>query len=474
MKPIDYLDSAEIKAIHEASLQVLETVGIKVEHPRARALLKTVGCEVDEATRTVKFPVKVVDDHRKNVPSEFTVYGSDRKVNLEFGKGNLYFYTGSGVDVIDFDTNERRPGLLKDICEATKVAQVMEHCHQLYPPVAWAYDEWIPQDLVPEHIWGEMFKLSTKSMQLLFFTEKENEVPNLLKMAEIAAGGPESFRKYPNVIGLVTPTPPLVWSHAALHAVFHFVDAGVPILIVPGAIAGGTGPATLAGVLVQAMAEFLAGAVFVQILRPGNPVIYGHYNTIMDMRFGTYASGAVESSILAAASAQLSRVYGVPSYGIYGTSDSHLQDQQVGYEKAIQWMLGAQAGVDVLHGLGNVNNNTLFALSQMVIDYDIGAMVRRMLDGIKVDEERLAVQVIKDVGPLGNFLSEEHTGMFYRKESLMPQVSERRGVEPWKAAGSPDILTRAKERTKQLLDAYECPVDVDVVQAIDAYLKSLQ
>lgn len=474
MKRIDLLESVGLTAIHDASLQVLERVGIKVEHPSARALLQAAGCKVDEGSEIVKFPSKVVEDHRKNVPSNFTVYGSDRKVNLEFGKGNLYFYTGSGVDVIDFDTDERRPGLLKDICEATKVAQVMEHCHQLYPPVAWAYDEWIPSDLVTEYIWGEMFKLSTKSMQLLFFTEKEDEVPNLLKLAEIAAGGPESFRKYPNVIGLVTPTPPLVWSYAALHAVFHFLEAGVPILIVPGAIAGGTGPATLAGVLVQAMAEFLAGVVLVQILKPGNPVIYGHYNTVMDMRFGTYASGAVESSMLAAAAAQISRFYGVPNYGIYGTSDSHLQDEQVGYEKAMQWLLGAQAGVDVLHGLGNVNNNTLFALSQMVIDYDIGAMVRRVLEGIQVDEERLAVQVLKDIGPLGNFLSEEHTGLFYRQESLMPQVSERRGLEPWKAAGSPDIITRAKARTKQLLDAYECPVAPDVVQAIDAFLKSLQ
>ena len=169
MKRIDYLAPGDVTAIHEASLRVLESVGVKVEHPKARALLQAAGCEVDDSAQIVKFPAKVVEDHRKNVPSNFTVYGSDRKVNLEFGKGNLYFYTGSGVDVIDFDTDQRRPGLLKDICEATKVAQVMEHCHQLYPPVAWAYDEWIPQDFVPEYIWGEMFKLSTKSMQLLFW-----------------------------------------------------------------------------------------------------------------------------------------------------------------------------------------------------------------------------------------------------------------------------------------------------------------
>lgn len=474
MKPIDTLNPSEVTSIHEAALQVLESTGVKVEHAEARALLKTAGCEVNEDSQVVKLPARIVEDRRASMPSSFTVYGSDRKMNLEFGKGNLYFYTGSGVDVIDFDTNKRRPGLLKDICDATKVAQVMEHCHQLYPPVAWAYDEWIPQDYVAEYIWGDMFKLSTKSMQLLFFTEKKSEVPNLLKLAEIAAGGPDSFSKYPNVVGLVTPTPPLVWSDAAINALMHFVKAQVPVLIVPGAIAGGTGPATLAGILVQAIAEFLVGAVLVQIIHPGNPVIYGHYNTIMDMRFGTYASGAIESSMLAAASAQLARFYGIPNYGIYGTSDSHLQDQQVGYEKAMQWIMGAQAGVDVLHGLGNVNNNTLFALSQMAIDYDIGAMVRRALKGIDVEEERLAVQVIKDVGPLGNFLSEEHTGAFYREESFMPLVSERRGLEPWKAAGSPDIITRAKIHTQKLLDKYQCPVDKDVIEAIDAFLKSLK
>jgi trimethylamine--corrinoid protein Co-methyltransferase len=230
-------------------------------------------------------------------------------------------------------------------------------------------------------------------------------------------------------------------------------------------MAGSTSPVTLAGTLTQLHAEQLSGIVLTQLVRPGTPVLAGYIPGLVDLRSGGYLGGAVEFGMMQAGAAQLARFCRVPIYGSGGMSDSKLPDAQAGYEKMATLLLAAMGGCNYIHhALGMVTNMSCASLEQAVIDDEIAGMVMRVLRGLQVNEEALAVQAIQRVGPGGHYLMDEHTLQNMRPELFGPRLSDRQSRTMWELAGQPDVRQRATVRVRQLLQQHVppgLPPDVD-------------
>jgi trimethylamine--corrinoid protein Co-methyltransferase len=214
----------------------------------------------------------------------------------------------------------------------------------------------------------------------------------------------------------------------------------------------------MAGTLLLQNAEILGGAVLAQVTQPGCGVMYMGYSTPMDMRYGSMASGSIEVSLMAVATAQLARFYHMPSGVFFPMTDAKLPDPQAAYEKHLQTLLCAQAGVNYLMPLCGLDNEGAHSPAQMLIDHEVCAMVGKVLEGIRVDDETLALDLIKETGPIpGNFLGTLHTRRHWRDEYIIPQVGVRESYDLWVDGGCKGVLERATKQAKRLIATHLPP-----------------
>ena len=248
-----------------------------------------------------------------------------------------------------------------------------------------------------------------------------------------------------------------------------FVDAGIPITVYSATIAGATGPATLAGMMVQVIVETLALVVLTQAYRPGHPLCFCSFNTSMDMRTGLWSFGNPEYATIGTGIAKMAQFYGVPCVA-FGICDSCDTDQQTAYEKAFTLMNYALAGISLTWTLGGMAGFNFVTWDQMVLDNEVAGFTGQYLKGIRVDDERLSEEVILKVGPLpGSYLREAHTRKWYRDEFLIPEMSNRDFFETWER-GHTDLLEKAKQKALKILDTHPSPVPSEIQREIDDYL----
>jgi len=243
----------------------------------------------------------------------------------------------------------------------------------------------------------------------------------------------------------------------------------IPVALSSAPMAGSTSPVTLAGTLVQVHAEQLSGISLTQFAHPGAPVLYGAIPSMADMKSMTYLGGGVEFGLMNAAVSQMARHVGVPNYNSAGLTDSKIPDIQSGYEKAFSLCLCALAGSNFIHhAAGMLESMKAVAYEQYVIDNEIIGMALRLLKGIRIDEETLGLDAIREAGPGGNYLSSPHTVKFMRQEYFRPAVADRRNREAWEAAGALDGRQRARSQVKRILETHR-PAAID--PAIDGEIR---
>jgi trimethylamine--corrinoid protein Co-methyltransferase len=225
----------------------------------------------------------------------------------------------------------------------------------------------------------------------------------------------------------------------------------LPIDVTSEPQAGATSPVTLAGLLAQQTADVVSGITIIQLANPGNPVWYGTCGSIMDMRVGRIAIGAVEMGLINAASAQLAHFYGIPCRGTAAATDSKLLDFQAGYEKTLVLALAALGGVNKIFYPGTMEGALTVSKESLVLDDEIAAGVYRLLSGVRVEEATLAVKVIDQVGPGGHFLKQRHTLQYLTGEHFLPRLASRQTREKWLEGGARSMADRAHETVEKLL-----------------------
>ena len=288
------------------------------------------------------------------------------------------------------------------------------------------------------------------------------------KLASIIAGGETKLREKPFVSVITNTISPLTIDSNTLKILNFCTTHGIPVTCAPAPMAGATSPATLAGTLSQMHAESLAGVAVTQVLSPGAPVLYGAVPLAMDLRTMELTMGSAEMGLMNAAAVQLAKLYNLPIYASGGITMSKRPDIQAGFEKHYSIMTVALTGADYIHlSAGMIDSGNSISYEQYVIDNEIIGMIRRILAGIKVNQDTMGFDVIEKVGPGGDFVTEDHTVDHMMDEFFYPNLSVRCNFDIWEERGRPDMLSRAHDLVQTILEErQEGLLDLDLISEI--------
>jgi trimethylamine--corrinoid protein Co-methyltransferase len=442
--PQDNESCSAISRIHTATLDVIENVGVRFPSKRALDIWEAHGAQVDRDKMVVKAPGYLIEEALKNAPPDYSLAARNPEQDLPLDGNHVFVGTdGCGVEVLDIHSGERRRSCLTDVAEIARVADALEEVAFHWVAVS-AQD--YPENTRSLHELRAIWENSTKHVQTESIT-KENEARLAVEMAAAIAGGREALRQRPLLSIMQCTAPPLGQDGGSLDAALLGAEAGLPVGFMSMASCLTTGPATLAGNLVVGNAEVISATALIQLAYPGAPVFYAAAQTASDLRNGAYTGGGPEDFLLAAAGNLLSDFYNIPlSMGSFATGAKE-PNWQAGIENSLSTFMACIGMADMLLGVGLLHGSRIWSYEQMLMDCEIFNIVAKTLQGILVDDETLALDAIKAVGPGGNFLTQKHTRKHMR-ELFLPQFMDRRPYNAWeekKDGGREWALAKARQ-----------------------------
>ncbi|MBD3254571.1 MAG: hypothetical protein GF383_05735 [Candidatus Lokiarchaeota archaeon] len=472
LNKLEVLSKTEIETIHSATLDLLEKSGIKVQSKEARSLLNEHGAILtkDDKDNFVKFPEELVMEQLKKVPDTFTLWGSDGVYNNIIDTKSVNFATvGTPVKIYD---PEHKKGIRKSILADTiKQIRIVDSLDNL---VGSHVDVWpgdIPYTELHCHCIREWARHSKKSYGLGCMGRLASQ--DMMNLTSIVVGGDEELKKKPRLVGFFNPTSPLHLTQIMINGLFVYAKYNQPLIIAPAASAGSTAPVTLAGLLVQTNMEILSSIVLTQLINPGNPILYSTMSAPMDPPTGNVAWGSIETGLITAGMAQLGRFYNIPSRGPGAVTESKCFDIQNGYERMMTMFCAASAGINYITCAGTYESSLSEALELLVIDNELADIVKRGMEGIRINEETLALeQIIKAAKTGKNYLSMRHTVKNVRKEIFVPKLANRDRRTAWRREGEKDIMDTAREKVNYILETQKGPgLSSEIEAKLEEYTK---
>lgn len=442
------LSDQQIQRIVQATLDCLNRTGVHVHNAEARELLAGAGARVDGVR--VRIPPHVIQDAIAANPRSLTLWGRAAQQRLTLMPDRVYF--GPGVTTTFFNdpvTGERRltrrgdPGLAARVCDAlTQFDYVMG--------LGLIGD--VTPALAPVYEFAEM--VANTSKPILAWAYSLDNIQDIYQIAAAAVGGESALQERPIFALFATSTPPLVHTDHELANVFWAVEHGIPIVYTGGGSAGATAPITGAGTLVTCLAATLSGLAIIHLKKRGALVCPGSVPEPMDLRTARPAYGAPEMSLYSAALCDISRYLGLPFLGTAGASESKILDLQAAIESTLQVVLSGLSGATLVHDAGFLDAAELGSLEMLLMVDEIIAMTRRLLRGIEVTDETLALDLIDRVGPGGEFMSLKETARRCRSEVWVPSLFDRDRWVNWETAGSLTTSDRIKARLREILQTH--------------------
>lgn len=438
----------QVSRIHEGTMEIFEEVGFEVHEPEALSLFRQVASDYDAERGVVRLKESTVKDLLSSVPSELVLCGREEKHDAHLGVGKVHFGTGgTALNILDYDTNNRRPALLEDLVDVVRLTDQLEHIDIVLLPT-------YPNDLAIEEVDVNRFYtgLAYSSKHIMGGVYTSKGIDDVIKMAEKVAGSPEALRERPFISLITCGISPLRLDSKYGAYMLQVARSGIPVVVPAEPLCGATSPMSLAGTLVIQNCDALIHVMLTQLARRGAPVVYGCVSSSTDLRDLGYLGGSVESALINAGTAQMTQYYGIPYYGTAGISDSKTLDAQAGYESAVTNMLVALAGADFIHDAAGLMEFALtVSKEKLVIDNEILGIVGRAVRGIEVNDDTLALDVIKNIGPGGSFIHSRHTRKHMRKEHYWPRLSDRDRRKVWEADGKQTTAQRAHEIVQRML-----------------------
>ncbi len=454
------LTDEQLDAIHEASLQLLERTGVRFDSEDARRRLEAQGAVPQGSRKNVlTFPRSLVEDAIRKIPSYGTYFARDPTNDVTFdGEHTFAHALGGNPAILDLETGRARSSTLRDVEQATRLQDALENCHTASNLVV-ATD--VPAPLLVIKTMEAMLKNTAKCVP--GYALKTSEVDVLLEMGSCVAGGREEFRKRPIFTLYGSPSSPLTYDAHVCDVMLLAVANGVPVDIVPCPIGGGTAPLPLAAGLTQQNAELLAGVMLLQTVDPKLPSQYSGRLSFLDLRTAKNLWGLPELALASAATVQIAHRYHMTA-DVYGvTTDANGWDLQIGLERMMAALPPALAGADNLSGIGGAWENAS-SFEMMVIDDEVYADIFRVVRGIDVDADRVGLDVIDRVGPMGNFLAQRHTMKYLREgEMRNSPLWDKRTGDKAASEGIRPIQEVARDRARRLLEEHvTTPLERDV------------
>jgi trimethylamine--corrinoid protein Co-methyltransferase len=456
------LTAEQVARIQAAALAVLEETGVEVMPSACREVWRRAGARLDAERNRVFVPRALVEQALSTAAREVRLCGQAPEHDMLLSGSRVYLGTGgAAVKVLDLD-GQVRPSRLDDVYDIGRLVDTLDHIHFYLRPVV-ARD--LSNELLDVNTYYAALAATRKHVMGNCFTPES--VRQVVRLAALIAGDEDSVRARPFVSWTnCWVVSPLRFAPETVTVLDEIVAHGLPVAISSAPQAGATSPVTLAGTLVQLTAEQLSGLTYINLMQPGHPVLLGYVPSVADLRTGSFTGGSAEFALMNAAAAQLAHAYGLPVYNSSALSDSKVPDIQAGYEKGLSTVTAALAGANFIHhSAGFLESLLAVAYEQYVIDDDINGAVMRMVRGIEVTDDTLAVGVIDEVcRGEGHFLGHPQTLALMNTEYYYPHTADRSSRAQWEEAGALDMRERARRRARELLDTHwpsHLPSDVD-------------
>jgi trimethylamine--corrinoid protein Co-methyltransferase len=444
--PLKILTEEQIQAIHRGTLGVLSETGVRLEHERALKILDKNGCQVDYDQMRARIPPGLAEECLRRCPSSFHLKARDAKHDLLIGGNTTYFVGAPGMQTVDLNTWEPRDATMQEYYDAVTILDALPHYHLFCCYTPYFGFDGVPEVMKIPEGFAARTRNSTKFSWSCF--SGGSEVFNI-RIAQVA--GMET------IIPGGMASPPLTFYRDAIECAFRTLESGMPIAVDTGTVFGATGPATLTGSLVIYNAELIAGIVLIQLVKPGVRTSVFGFPHPQNMRTGAPAFGAIGISLFNVALNQIWHKYGVP---LRNTAPAYTNskeiDYQSGYERAIPAILGAISGVHFLHLHGGMHGELTHHPVQSILDDDVAGMIGRFIEGIQVDNETLAIDLINEVGPIpGNYLNRKHTRDWWKQEQFLPRAADRLTYPEWRTIGKKNCLDYAKDIMAEILATHK-------------------
>jgi trimethylamine---corrinoid protein Co-methyltransferase len=442
----EVLSPDQVSELLLAAYTILEQVGCKVQHAEALKMLKDHGARVDD--EVVRIPRHLVQACVAAAPKGIVIFDRKGEPALQLHGRNTYFGTSTASpNNMDARTGEVRPTTLKDIERAARVADALPHIDWVMP-FGSAQD--VPGEIAEVYEFDAVVRHTTKPIVFCGYSGKG--VARVYEMAAVVAGGMDALAAKPFVVAYPEPITPLTYPFEVVERILVAADRWQPQIPTGTQQPGATAPITLAGALAQGAAESLMAVVLVQLRQKGAPVFmacnFGGFN----MDTGIMSIVPPESSLGLAAQAQLAQAVGLPTWGLAGGTDSKLIDAQAGAESAFSLLAQALAGLNLIHDVGYMDMGMCCSCDMLVLGDELIGWVRRFLRGIPLDDAAIGLDVIRRVGPGGNYLMQKQTLNLFRDEYWRPALFSREGRAAWVKKGSVDLRARVHAKVIDLLD----------------------
>jgi len=468
------LTDEQVYRIHQAALEILWNTGVLVKAPAARVLLRQAGAVVDEQTMRCRIPGYVVEEALKRAPSSFTVYARNPRHNVHVSTRALHYEPMIGrLNCYDYVTGTTHRTTLEDVGHLIRISDALPSYHLLHSGAIMPQIAGVP--VRATHVLGYLASVRNSSKVIKATSRERILAEDCLRMVAAVAGGESELRRKPFTFTTDNPVAPLQHDRDQTEGALEFAKWGLPIDVTSEPQAGATSPVTMAGLLAQQTADVISGITVIQLANPGNPVWYGTCGSIMDMRVGRIAIGAIEMGLINVASAQIAHFYNIPCRGTASATDSKLLDIQAGYEKATVLTMAVLGGVNKIFYPGTMEGALTVSKESLVIDDEIVGSLYHVLEGIDVNQTTLALDVIDRVGPSGHYLGQRHTMQFLKQEQFIPPLGDRLTRENWERAGSKGVADRAHERVEQIIADHQVdPLDAKVEAELERIVQEVE
>jgi trimethylamine--corrinoid protein Co-methyltransferase len=458
---VTLLGQAQKEEIHRSSLRLLQRNGIVVHEPQALRLLEEAGCQVED--QRVFISERVVQGAIATVPETIEIYDRTGKPAMSLEDRKAHFGTGSDTpNVIDFQTGERRPAVLEDVKRAARLADGLENVDFIMS-MGLAGD--CPVERTDRYHFAAMMENSGKP--IMFTAWSLDGLQEIYEMAAIAAGGAEQLGRRPFLIHYAMSIAPFIHPKDSLQKVLFCAEKQIPVEYHSVDIGGSTAPATLAGSFVQGNARMLSGLVIHQLKSPGAPLIVDTSIVFLDMQ--TMASPYMTPEVLLASimNKEMALYYGIPTFAKAGAGDAKVLDQQAGVEIGMTIFNEYLIGNNLIHDMGYLEMGMTGSLESLVICDEVVSYVKRFGRGVDFSVEHLALEVIEEVGPAGNYLTHDHTLKHFREEFWFAKLLDHNNHDSWVKQGSKSLADRAHERAERILaDRSPSALEEKVVEEI--------
>jgi trimethylamine--corrinoid protein Co-methyltransferase len=464
------LSDADRDLVHEKTVKILAETGVKVETDLGRDYLKKAGAEVNENTRIVRIPRKLLEESLEAAPKKFSLGARRPDWDLGMNEGDCYLVPdGEGISILDHRTRKQRPATFLDWLDSTRMIDALDEVGVYWSMVEQGDKRGTLIDSV--HYWINIFQNFSKHVQ--DSSPDAGRSSWLLEILQAVFGDRETIKKTNPFSFLVCPQSPLIIEEQGTDAYLAMKGYQIPIAVMPMPLMGGTGPGNMISMTILTNCEVLAMLCLVQAAEPGTPFIYAPALAVMNPRTGMYAAGAIENGLMSSAAIEMARYYQLPVEGSGGGTDTFLPGIQASVERALNALFPIMSWPDLMVGCGLLGGSMIMSLEQLVIDAEMFRMSKQAHRGIPTHDEAWLDDVIQKAGPGGNFLGEKSTIKNMRSgEWLIPQLGVHDTQKSWESSGRKDILDEARDKVDQILKTHKpLPLGDDIEKELAGILK---